>query len=74
MLKFIGGTLVAVLAVVGFFLLFLLWTGVAIGSANAWILQGTFSDGWSAVWDRWLIAIGWTTLFTSIFGIFFFKD
>ena len=38
-------------------------TGLAVGAANAWILQGTFWDGWHAALDRPLIALGWAILF-----------
>lgn len=38
-------------------------SGLSIGAANAWVLQGTFSAGWHAVWDRPLVAIGWSLLF-----------
>lgn len=46
-----------------FGLVLMCWIGLAIGTANAWILEGTFSDGWSAVWDRWVPALGWSVIF-----------
>lgn len=65
MIKFLFGLVatVVVLVVIGF--LTLCWVGLAIGSANAWILEGTFSDGWDAVWDRWLPAVGWALIFVA---------
>lgn len=50
-------------AVVAGVLLALVWAGVVIGAANAWILQGTFSAGWHAVWGRWLVTLLWSILF-----------
>lgn len=37
--------------------------GLAVGAANAWIMQGTFGDAWVAWWDRWYISAGWMILF-----------
>lgn len=45
-----------------------LWGGVAVGAANAWIMQGTFGEAWSAYWDRWYIGLGWAILFMGGFG------
>jgi len=50
-----------VIAIIG--LLMLVMTGLSVGAANSWILQGNFTDGWTAVWDRWLVALGWAILF-----------
>jgi hypothetical protein len=36
---------------------------LAVGTCNAWILEGTFSDGWAAAFDRWLVTIGFGLLF-----------
>lgn len=47
-------------------LVLLCWIGLAVGSANAWILQGTFSDGWHAVWDRWVQSLGWSLIFLAV--------
>jgi len=69
MLKGIGGIIAAVVAVIVVGLLILVWAGLAIGAGNAWILQGTFSDGWHAVWDRWGAALGWSVLFGSVFTL-----
>lgn len=41
----------------------LVFIALAVGTANSWILQGNFTDGWNAVWGRWLIALGWGILF-----------
>ena len=44
----------------------LAWAGVVLGAGNAWILEGTFGDGWGAIWDRPLPALGWATLFIGL--------
>lgn len=48
-------------------LLWLVFFGLALGAANAWIIQGTFAAGWHAVWARWPIALLWGLLFGGIF-------
>ena len=45
-----------------------LFGGLAVGAANAWILQGTFAEAWSAYWGRWLIGLGWSVLFLGATG------
>lgn len=68
MSKLLGFILVLLAIALGIGL-FLVWIGLAIGSANAWIIEGTFNDGWHAVWDRWLIATGWGILFLGGLGL-----
>lgn len=61
-----------VLGVVGFVLVALFTlvvTGVAVGTANAWILEAPFSAGWSAVWDRWWQSLAWAWIFAGSGGV-----
>lgn len=55
-----AAVLVVIAIVVGLIMLF---GAVAVGAANSWIMQGNFSDGWSAAWDRKLPLLGWSILF-----------
>lgn len=35
--------------------LLVVWTvlaAVLVGTVNAWVLEGTFGDGWSSAWNR----------------------
>lgn len=63
------------LAVVGVLLLIAIACGFAmvlgalgIGAANAWFLDGQFSDAWHAAWAKPLVLLGWTVLFYGIIG------
>ena len=67
-MKTFGIAVVGVFTLVGLLLLLLVWAGLAVGAANAWILESAFSDGWNAVWDRWLITFGWAFLFLGGVG------
>ena len=56
--------MLALMFVVAFFIA-LIFTALSVGAMNAWIMEGTFSDGWSAAWDRWFITILWALLFSG---------
>lgn len=43
--------------------------GLMIGSANAWILGGNFSDAWSMAWENKFVTFGWFLLFIIINSI-----
>lgn len=62
-MKLLGIFLLTFVLVIVAILMILTWTGVIVGAANAWILQGTFGAGWHAVWSRPLISFGWALLF-----------
>lgn len=47
-----------------------LFSTLALATANAWVFQGTFSDGWAMCWDRWYIVLAWSVLFLGIMSIF----
>lgn len=67
----------AILAVVIIFLLMtILWaaftwlfSALAVSAANAWIMQGTFADGWAACWDRWWVLLLWAFVFSCSINI-----
>lgn len=42
--------------------LWLAGCALALGTANAWIIQDTFGEGWHAVWRRWPISLLWGLL------------
>lgn len=35
---------------------------LAVGAANAWIMEGNFTDGWHKAWERWPITLGWSLI------------
>lgn len=39
------------------------WSALAIGAANAWVLNAQFSDGWHAAWGKPWVLLGWSLLF-----------
>ena len=43
--------------------------GLMIGSANAWILGGSFSDAWHLAWENKFVAFAWFILFVIINSI-----
>jgi len=45
-----------------------LFTAVAVGAGNSWIMQDTFANGWDAAWDRWPITLGFGILFGGSLG------
>jgi hypothetical protein len=48
-----------------FFFITVSISGLAISTANSWILGGNFSDAWSLVWERKFVVFAWTILFYS---------
>jgi uncharacterized membrane protein len=56
--------LILAIVVVGA-LVALVGVGLSLGAANAWIMQDTFGEAWSAVWRRWPISLLWSLLFSS---------
>ena len=64
-MKTVFGFIVLMLLLVAFFFVTVSISGLAISSANSWILGGNFSDAWSLVWDRKFVVFAWTILFYS---------
>ena len=69
-MKTLGFILIGLVLFVLAMLLIIVFTGVAIGAACAWLLDLPFRTGWDSVWGwpNWLIAIGWYWLFVVILG------
>jgi len=68
-MKIIIGFITFLLLMVVFFFMTVAISGLAIGSANSWILNGNFSDAWSMVWEKKFVVFGWAMLFFSAIAI-----
>lgn len=64
-MKTVFGFVMLLLLAVAFFFITVSISGLAISTANSWILGGNFSDAWSLVWERKFVVFGWTILFYS---------
>jgi hypothetical protein len=64
-MKTVFGFIMLLLLAVAFFFITVSISGLAISTANSWILGGNFSDAWSLVWERKFVVFGWTILFYS---------
>jgi hypothetical protein len=47
-----------------------LMTCLSLATANAWVFERTFAEGWEACWDRWYIVLAWSVIFLSSWKIF----
>ena len=65
MLRFMMYCAVGLVAAATVVFLSFVFSALAIGAGNAWVLEGTFSDGWSRAWDRPIITFLWGLLFLS---------
>lgn len=45
------------------------FSGLAIATANSWILGGNFSDAWHLVWSRQIIVFAWFIIFFVAFRL-----
>ena len=62
-MKFFVGLFILAVAVFMIFMATVAFSGLAIATANSWILGGNFSDAWNSVWERKFIVFGWSMLF-----------
>ena len=58
--------LTAIAILVFFFFISIVISGLAISTANSWVLGGNFSDAWSIVWQKKFVVFGWSMLFFSL--------
>lgn len=68
-MKIILGLIVFLFLAAVFFFVTVAVSGLAISSANSWILDGNFSDAWSSVWQKKFVVFGWAMLFFSLIAI-----
>jgi hypothetical protein len=64
-MKTVFGFVMLLLLAAAFFFITVSISGLAISTANSWILGGNFSDAWSLVWERKFVVFAWTILFYS---------
>jgi len=64
-MKTVFGFIMLLLLAAAFFFITVSISGLAISTANSWILGGNFSDAWSLVWERKFVVFAWTILFYS---------
>lgn len=63
-MKVFGITVAVIFFMALYFVVAVFFTALAVGAANAWIIESTFSDGWDAAWNRWPITFLWALVFS----------
>lgn len=62
----IGAIALGILAVISY-LAVVAFSGLAIATANSWVLGGNFSDAWHMTWSHQLIVVLWFVIFFVAF-------